>query len=129
VVGDGAKAGVLGRNDIGPGVQGEGHNGVVGISAATGAGASSGVSADQDAVGVLGLSTGTGPGVVGIGSSYGGEFQGGIAQLWLVPGTSTGRPTTGAHRGGEIFMDSSATLWLCVVGGSPGTWVRVLTAP
>jgi hypothetical protein len=127
VVGDGTEAGVLGRNVLGDGVRGEGFRGVVGICSTTGAGASSGVAADEDAVGVLGRSS-SGPGVVGIGTSYGGEFEGGTAQLWLVPGTSAGRPTTGVHRVGEIFMDSAATLWVCLGAGSPGTWVKVLTA-
>ena len=29
---------------------------------------------------------------------------------------------------GEIFMDSAASLFVCVAAGTPGTWVKVVTA-
>jgi hypothetical protein len=128
VVGDGAgasNAGVLGRNSTGHGVRGEGSPGVVGINSTTGAGAGPDGGAFASA-GVLGHSR-SGPGVHGEGT-YGGQFEGSGAQLRLVPGTSAGRPTTGAHTIGEIYMDSAARLWVCVASGSPGMWVSVLTA-
>ena len=118
-----ATAGVLGRHESGAGVRGEGDPGVVGICSAIGgeAGEPGGSFA-----GVRGQST-SGPGVFGAGT-YGGQFKGSSAQLHLVPGTTVGRPTTGGHRSGEIYMDSAASLFVCVVAGSPGTWVRVVTA-
>ena len=125
VVGDGAgpdNAGVLGRNSTGHGVRGEGSPGVVGINSAAGAGAGS----LHVIAGVLGRST-SGPGVHGAGN-YGGQFEGGSAQLRLVPGSSAGQPATGAHTIGEIYMDSAAALWVCVASGNPGTWVSVLTS-
>jgi hypothetical protein len=76
--------------------------------------------------GVLGRNS-SGPGIHGQGN-YGGQFEGGSAQLRLVPGNTAGRPTAGDHSMGEIYMDSAATLWVCVANGNPGTWVRVLTA-
>jgi hypothetical protein len=58
---------------------------------------------------------------------YGGQFQGTSAQLHLRPGTSVGRPTTGEHEKGEIFIDRDATLFVCVADGTPGTWRRIVT--
>jgi hypothetical protein len=45
----------------------------------------------------------------------------------LKPGGKAGKPTTGAHSKGELYMDSQATLWVCVASGTPGTWRRVTT--
>ena len=109
VVGDGMNStspGVLGRGtDDGIGVQGEGNNGVFGKS--------------SSGIGVNGGST----------NGYGGQFQGGKAQLRLVPGGTAGRPTTGDHTKGELYMDSAATLFVCVADGNPGTWRRVTATP
>ncbi len=67
-------------------------------------------------------------GVKGEGTSgYGAQFQGGKAQLRIVPKRTAGRPTTGNHAKGEVYMDSAATLWVCTVGGVPGTWRRITT--
>jgi len=67
-----------------------------------------------------------GPGVFG-GGMYGGQFEGRLAQLSLVAANTPGRPTTGNHVHGEIYMDAQATLFVCVTGGNPGTWRRILT--
>jgi len=66
--------------------------------------------------GVYGESTG----------GYGGEFKGGKAQLKFAPKGTTG-PPTGAHAKGEVYMDSTATLFVCVAGGNPATWRKVST--
>jgi len=127
-VGDGSgssNAGVLGRGT-------GGSAGVRGESAGTGA----------DVAGVKGSNSGSGPGVMGEASSsgsagvygrnpngYGGRFEGqGKAHLQLIPRDSVGPPTTGGHGKGELVMDRNATLWVCVVGGGPGTWRRFQTA-
>ena len=49
--------------------------------------------------GLTGLAFGAGPGLVGtsLGSGYGAELEGGLAPLYLAPGTSAGAPTAGAH--------------------------------
>ena len=60
-------------------------------------------------------------------SGYGGFFQGGKAQLRIVPKSTAGRPTSGNHAKGEISMDSAATLWVCTVARTPGTWRKVTT--
>ncbi|MEJ7655126.1 MAG: hypothetical protein WKH64_18215 [Chloroflexia bacterium] len=38
-----------------------------------------------------------------------------------------GKPTTGAHLIGELFLDRAAALWICTASGTPGTWRRVTT--
>jgi hypothetical protein len=75
---------------------------------------------------VRGIST-SGPGVFGSGK-FGGQFKGTNAQIHLVPGTTVGRPAAGNHLMGELYMDSAGTLFVCVASGSPGTWLRVVTA-
>ena len=77
--------------------------------------------------GVVGDGNGSGhAGVFGRNASgYGGAFQGGKAQLRLEPGSSAGKPTTGEHQKGEIYMDSAGTLFVCTAGGTPGTWYKV----
>ena len=67
-----------------------------------------------------------GVGVSGKGK-YCGQFEGGKVQLRLVPGSSAGAPG-GAHSKGEVYMDSAATLWVCVAGGNPATWKKVTTS-
>lgn len=72
-------------------------------------------------------------GVAGIasnaaGGGYGGQFDiggTGLAQLMLTPFGSGGRPTTGTHKTGEIFMDPTGNLFVCTAAGSPGIWKQV----
>lgn len=117
--------GVLGRHsDTGVGVLGEGNPGVIG-SCRTRQTPRRRIMAGQLA-GVRGESV-DGPGVFGDGH-VGGQFKGAAAQLSLVPGAGVGKPTSGTHVMGEIFMDSAASLFVCVAGGTPGTWVKVVTA-
>ncbi|MGH3145598.1 MAG: hypothetical protein ACRDTR_07325 [Rubrobacter sp.] len=146
LVGDGkgsGGAGVLGRNNNGTGVRGEGSTtaevagvrglgstGVWGSSSRTGYSGLYGQHTGSAGYGVVGDGTGaTGAGVVGRnGSGYGGQFEGGKAQLFLKPkGGAAGRPTTGSHLKGELYMDSEANLFVCTADGSPGTWKLVRT--
>ena len=60
-------------------------------------------------------------------SRYGGKFDGSRAQLLLVPKSGTGRPTTGVHTKGEIYLDSAASVFVCTKTGTPGTWRKVTT--
>jgi hypothetical protein len=122
-------------------VTGEGVVGVVGISSSNGNGALYGLHTGTSGTGVVGDGKGNGsagvlgrnPGAGGIGvqgqgtSGYGGQFQGGKAQLRLVPASTVGKPTTGAHVRGELYMDSAAALFVCTVTGTPGTWRKVTT--
>jgi hypothetical protein len=41
-----------------------------------------------------------------------------IVSIWPF----AGHPTTGSWPKGWISVDNTATLWICTVGGSPGTW-------
>jgi hypothetical protein len=91
-----------------------------------------------DAPGSLGLnafgaSTGVyGEGGTGVkGKSYtglGGDFSGATAPIRLQPATTSGAPTTGTHKRGELYVDSQGQLFLCVadsVSGNAGTWKHV----
>jgi hypothetical protein len=120
--------GVSGQHtNQGAGVSGVGRVGVIGFSHENGWNAvwgrhttnGRGVAGDSaQGVGVLGEST----------SGIGGQFQGGKAQLRIVPKATRGRPTTGAHAKGELYMDSAGTLFVCTIDGTPGTWRRFATA-
>jgi hypothetical protein len=61
-------------------------------------------------------------------NGIGGWLQGTRAQLKLFPNASSGRPT-GIHQPGELFMDSTAELFICTRSGTPGTWRKVVTTP
>jgi hypothetical protein len=124
-------AGVNGFSDEGVGVKGHSkrNDGIVGSSAFQGksgvfgfntkpTGAAFGVSGTTDSpdgAGVLGFSD----------QGYGGNFRGGRAPLRLEPANTAGRPTTGDHQRGELFVDSTGELFYCKVGGTPGTWFKV----
>jgi cation transport ATPase len=41
-----------------------------------------------------------------------------------VPNT-TGAPTTGNHKMGELFVDNTGSLYFCILDGTPGTWKKV----
>lgn len=128
VRGVGAGKGVVGESTNGTGVVGMGPNGVYGESSTSGWGAVVGRNNSQTGRGVYGEAN-SGIGVQGASTSgYGGEFQGGKAQLRLVPagGTVTG-PPGGSHTKGEIYLDSAGALFVCVKGGTPGTWRKVTT--
>lgn len=135
-------AGVLGRNDTGTGVRGEGSTTAENVAGVRGLGKTGvwGSSSTAGRQGVYGQHTGQGYGVVGDGrgsgnagilgrnsTGYGGAFEGGQAQLRLKPAGTAGKPTTGTHSKGELYLDSQATLWLCVANGTPGTWRRFTT--
>ena len=129
-------AGVHGSSTGGPGVSGDsgkgpgmlgtsvsGH-GLTGVST-TGAGA---YGFSTSGPGVSGGSE-NGPGVSGRSTSgRGGVFFGGAAQVRLIPATTKGKPVTGAHQAGDLFLDNAAVLFICTKGGTPGTWVKVNTS-
>jgi hypothetical protein len=95
-IGKGGDAGVLGRNNTGVGVLGEGRNGVHGTAS----------------------------------GGYGGQFEGGRAQLRLVPAGTVGKPTSGTHQKGEIYMDSAGALFVCTATSTATTtakWRKVTT--
>lgn len=87
-----------------------------------------GVSGQNPATGGYGVQGEGFTGVRGKGAGgYGGLFEGGKAQMRIVPKSTVGRPTNGNHAKGEVYMDSAAALWVCTVGGTPGTWRKITT--
>jgi hypothetical protein len=138
--------GVSGTSTSGAGVAGTSStsNGVIGTSTSgTGARGTStsgtgvhGSSSGSGARGVLGEAP-SGKGVQGTGVN-GGEFTG-TARGLLARGTvadikwaaaATTSPTTRqiAAQRGDTVSTTDGTLWYCVTGGTPGTWVK-LAAP
>ncbi|NUT33702.1 MAG: hypothetical protein HOV79_11570 [Hamadaea sp.] len=67
--------------------------------------------------------TGAGAGLTASGG-YGVDAYGTLAPIRLHPAASAGAPTTGAHTAGEVHVDSLGKQYVCVKGGTPGTWVR-----
>jgi hypothetical protein len=57
------------------------------------------------------------------GVAAGGNYNGGTQLILRGKGATTGAPTSGTWLAGDVWMDSAAVLWLCTVGGTPGTWV------
>jgi hypothetical protein len=62
-------------------------------------------------------------GVLGDGA-VGGQFSGTDAAINLDPRGSVG-PPGGTNFKGDMVVDSDGVLWLCIVGGTPGTWIKV----
>ncbi len=63
-------------------------------------------------------------GVQGAGNvlGVGGYFQGGRAQIQMIPNGAVGAPTSGVHFPGDLFMDAKEVIWVCTVSGAPGTF-------
>jgi hypothetical protein len=138
VYGQGEANGVRGLSGSnGYGVSGEGKAGVVGKSYTNGYEGVYGQHTGSAGYGVVGDGTGSsagvlgrnpsGPGIEGRDSKYGGKFAGSQAQLLLVPKGTAGRPTSGTHTKGELYIDSAAALFVCAASGTPGTWRKVTT--
>ncbi len=53
---------------------------------------------------------------------------GGSGRLASIPMLSVGAPTDGAYSAGEQIRDAGGNLFICVAGGSPGTWLKVAAA-
>jgi hypothetical protein len=130
-----AGAGVNGFSDPGIGVRGasktndgvvgsssvERKSGVFGFTTQT-TGAAFGVSGRSDSP--------AGAGVNGFSDQgYGGHFSGGRSPLRLEPAITPGRPTTGNHQRGELFVDGNGDLFFCKDSGTPGNWFRVQLTP
>ncbi len=126
-----AQQGVSGFSRDNNGVLGQSQNGV-GVKATSSA--YYGLIASSSNYAAVYAFAGTGQGVLGYSGSaagvqgysgsagVGGQFQGGRAQVYLVPASTAGAPTSGAHSMGELFLDSGGALYLCKATGTPGTW-------
>lgn len=81
--------------------------------------------------GVYGSSSATKPGwaegtrVVSAqqGLAAGGNYNSLAQLIFRGRQATTGAPTSNTWVAGDVVMDSAAVLWLCTVGGAPGTWV------
>ena len=49
-------------------------------------------------------------------------LTGATAASRYVGGTTSGAPTSGTFAVGDFVVDQSATIWVCIAAGSPGTW-------
>jgi hypothetical protein len=147
--------GVVGNAGNGAGVGGSGKTGVlaggstVGVDASCANGiavkatssAGTAVSAESGASSPAISATSTGnapavratadsvnPGIAAVSTfGVGGLFQGATAAVRLVPRTTTGHPTTEAHKRGELVVDSAGALWICTKPGTPGKWKQLAT--
>ena len=64
-------------------------------------------------------------GVIGSGTEYGVTASGDVAAIRIVQGATTPPPAqTTSHTNGELAYDG-IDIWLCVAGGTPGSWRRV----
>jgi hypothetical protein len=66
-------------------------------------------------------------GVVGFGPVYD-LFALGSGVIGFVPAVALGPPSDGQWRKGDLIVDAQGSLFVCVLGGSPGTW-RELAGP
>lgn len=63
---------------------------------------------------------------IGVGSlSYGLKVYGTRANIFVQPSSTPPPGRTDAHSAGEIVEDTSGDLWVCVGGGTPGTWRKL----
>ena len=46
-------------------------------------------------------------------------------RIWQFPAGIVGAPTAGSYLAGEQIRDVNGDLFICIVGGSPGTWKKV----
>ncbi|HEX6799119.1 MAG TPA: hypothetical protein VF116_15525, partial [Ktedonobacterales bacterium] len=79
------------------------------------------------AVAVAGISN-TGPAVAGTSGSGLDLLATGTGRMKQNLQASAGAPASGSYSAGEMIRDSNGELWLCVVSGSPGSWVRAAHA-
>jgi hypothetical protein len=57
------------------------------------------------------------------GLAAGGNYNSLAQLIFRGKQATTGAPTSNTWTAGDVIMDSAAVLWLCTVGGTPGTWV------
>lgn len=62
-------------------------------------------------------------------SGLGGHFAGGRAAIRLEPRDTAGAPTADAHQIGDIVVDIGGRVFVCTVGGTPGTWNELGAPP
>jgi hypothetical protein len=83
-----------------------------------------GVSLGALGAGVTGESD-VGYGVYGVSASGYPLFAAGSGRIGMSAHVVTGPPSAGAYVSGDVIRDSQGAMWVCVTGGSPGTWRKV----
>lgn len=106
------------------------------IVGATDSGGLAGVNGEAvDGTGVLGHASGVGGiGVVALsvtGPALAAQSDSDGVTLRLVPAARSGPPTVtpvglGEYSAGSFSVDENGEVWLCTLGGAPGTWTRIL---
>jgi hypothetical protein len=97
--------------------------GVAGNAGANGTGVYGVAKGSVDCWGVWGFSD-AGVAVEG-GSGTGIDLMaGGAGRLASIPQLAVGAPTSGTYAAGEQIRDAGGNLFICVAGGSPGTWLK-----
>jgi hypothetical protein len=117
---------VLGSSNDGEGVAGRSQTGT-----GTSGGSTSGTGVEGGSVGGTGVKavSRTGFGLSATGTQgVGASFRGGAAAIRLVPRSTTGQPTSGHHKRGELVVDKAGVLWLCSKAGTPGKWKQLAFA-
>jgi hypothetical protein len=131
-----AGQGAHGETDSGYGVVGKANGSGVGVRGTSSSGYGVWGNTTSGYAGVIGYSNNATNGLYGTSASgvgvvaqstshYGGFFVGGLAPIFLSPGTGAGAPTSGGHAAGELYVDGAGVLWYCTANGTPGTWVRL----
>ena len=81
------------------------------------------------ASGVSSFNTRTGAVVPGVSDYLAvpvGGLTGATTATRFVGGTTAGAPTSGTFAAGDFIVDRTATMWICTVSGTPGTWSPVV---
>ena len=55
-------------------------------------------------------------------------LTGATAATRYVGGTTNGAPTSGTFAVGDFIVDQTATIWVCLTAGTPGTWWPLIEA-
>jgi hypothetical protein len=101
--------------------------GVSGKAGANGIGTYGAAKGSVDSWAVWG-DTDAGIGVAGVTSTGVDLVANGTGRVLLNRTVSSGAPTDGSYSTGEQIRDAGGNLFICVAGGSPGTWLKVAAA-
>jgi hypothetical protein len=102
-----------------------GTTGVVAYGNSSGTGVE-GVANGASGFGVLG-STSSGYGVVGQSTSGVDLAANGTGRVFIAPQFLAGPPLIGTFMKGEVVIDQNGAVFVCIAGGSPGTWTQLST--
>ncbi|HEY7340643.1 MAG TPA: hypothetical protein VH591_07170 [Ktedonobacterales bacterium] len=106
---------------------GAGTAGVAGNAGANGTGVYGVAKGSAACWGIWGF-TDAGVGVQGASDTGIDLKAGGSGRLALLPMLDVGAPASGTFAAGEQIRDAGGNLFICVAGGSPGTWVKAAAA-